>query len=405
MTCSSAVSAIGPAPVPAGRLSCTAAFYLLASITVSFLAGSSAPTPLYPIYQAEWGFSPITVTVVFGIYALAVLSALLVVGRLSDHVGRKPVLIIATVAQVATMLVFATADGVVELLVARVIQGLSTGAAVAAVGAGLLDLDKARGTIANAIAPLVGTASGSIATGVMVQYLPAPTQAVYLALSAIFIVQGIGVVLMTESIAPRSGALASLKPQFSVPAAVRGPLLIAVPALVAIWALAGFYASLGPSLLRTLLGINSTLVGGLVLFVLAGSGAVSVFLLQRHEPRTMMVFGAMALIVGVAVAIAALSYHSATAFFVGTFLSGLGFGAGFQGAVRTVVPFAAPQERAGVLSVIFVISYLALGLPAVVAGYLVAYQGGIFTTAREFGAVVMVLAALALLGMVARRSK
>ena len=72
-------------------LSKDAAFYLLASITISFLAGSSAPTPLYALYQAKWGFSPITVTIIFGIYALSVLTALLFVGRLSDHLGRRPV--------------------------------------------------------------------------------------------------------------------------------------------------------------------------------------------------------------------------------------------------------------------------------------------------------------------------
>jgi MFS family permease len=324
---------------------------------------------------------------------------------LSDHVGRRPVLIAATVAQAATMWLFATADGVSELIIARVLQGLSTGAAVAAVGAGLLDLDKTRGTVANAIAPLLGTASGGIAAGLMVQYLPAPTHLIYLVLGIIFILQGIGVVLMPESSTPRVGALASLKPQFKLPATVREPLFLAVPALVATWALAGFYGSLGPTLVRSMSGLSSSLLGGLALFILAGSGGVSVLLLRRHEPRTMMSFGASVLFAGVAATLAGLSYHSPTAFFLGTALAGMGFGAGFQGAVRTVMPFAAPQERAGVLSLIFVVSYLAMGVPAVIAGYLVSQQGSIFTTAREFGAVVMLLAALSLLGTVKKRSK
>ena len=119
------------------RLSQTASFYLLASITVSYLASSSAPTPLYPIYQAEWGFSPLAITFVFGIYAVAVLGALLVAGRLSDFLGRRPVLIVATMVQAATMLLFAFAGGLSTLVVARIIQGLSTGAAIAAVGAGM----------------------------------------------------------------------------------------------------------------------------------------------------------------------------------------------------------------------------------------------------------------------------
>ena len=130
------------------RLSKTAAFYLQASIIVFFLAGSSAPTPLYAVYQAAWGFSPITITVVFGIYALAVLAALLVFGALSDHVGRRPVLLGAAALQALTMALFASAHGVGALLVARVLQGLSTGAAAGAVGAGMLDIDRAKGTIA-----------------------------------------------------------------------------------------------------------------------------------------------------------------------------------------------------------------------------------------------------------------
>src|SRR5580700_3959546 len=109
-------------------------FYLLASITISFLAGASAPTPLYALYQAQWGFSPITVTIIFGIYAISVLTALLFVGRLSDHLGRRPVLIAAIAAQTATMVIFATASGVEDLVLARIIQGLATGAALGAVG-------------------------------------------------------------------------------------------------------------------------------------------------------------------------------------------------------------------------------------------------------------------------------
>ena len=391
--------------LPAGRLSPAAAFYLLASITLSFLAGSSATTPLYPLYQAEWGFSPVTVTLVFGIYALAVLSALLVAGRLSDHVGRRPVLIVSTLAQAVSMLIFATADGVSGLLVARVIQGLSTGAAVAAVGAGLIDLDKTRGTIANSVAPMMGTAIGGVAGGLMVHYLPAPTHLVYLVLGLIFIVQGIGVLLMPESVASRSGALASLKPQFRLPAAARSAMLVAVPALVAAWALAGFYASLGPALVHRIFGFDSSLFGGLALFILAGSGGLAVLLLQNLQARTMMTFGASALLAGVAIALAAVSWHSAMAFFGGTALAGMGFGAGFQGAIRTVVAIAAPRERAGVLSVTFVVSYLAMGLPAVVAGYLLVRGGNIIATAQQFGTVVMVLAALALLGTVTSRSK
>ena len=387
------------APARVGWLPPGVAFALQVSILVFLLAGSSAPTPLYAVYQAAWGFSPITVTVVFGVYALAVLASLLTVGSLSDYIGRRPVLIVAMLAQAATMLVFAGADGVSDLLAARVVQGLATGAAVGALGAGLLDLDKVKGSVANSVAPMMGTAAGAVGAGLMVQYLPDPTHLVYLVLFVVFAVQAIGVVLMPESATRKPGALASLRPRLGVPPLARRPLLVAVPALVAIWAFIGFYASLGPSLVRVMLGSNSIVLGGLSLAVLAASGALAVLLLGSSAPRSQLLLGSGALLVGVAVTLLAIFQGSATLFFLGTATAGAGIGAVFQGVMRTVVPLAQGHERAGVISTILAVSYLAMGLPAVAAGVLAVYGGGVLIAGQEFGAAVLVLAALALLGV------
>lgn len=388
-----------PARLAGRRLPPTAALYLQASIVLFFLAGSSAPTPLYAVYQAHWGFTPITTTVVFGVYAVAVLTALLTAGSLSDHVGRRPVLLGAVLVQAATMLVFANAGSVTVLMIARVIQGLSTGAAVGAVGAGMLDIDRVRGTVLNAVGPLTGTAVGGLLSGLMVQFLPAPTRLVYLVLFAIFVVQAVGVALMAETVTSKPGALASLRPQFSLPPRIRRPMLLATPALIAAWSLAGFYGSLGPTIVAMVTGSHSPVLGGLALFVLAGSGAVTVLVMRNAQARTMMRFGTAGLFVGVGITLLAIDATSASGFFLGAMVAGAGFGAGFQGAIRTVVPLAHPHERAGVLSVLYVISYLAMGLPAVIAGFLVVDVGGVLDTAREYGVAVMVLAAVALLGV------
>jgi predicted MFS family arabinose efflux permease len=390
-------------PRQPGRLPAGAAFFLQASITVFFLAGSAAPTPLYAFYQREWGFSPITTTVVFGIYALAVLTALLLVGSLSDHIGRRPVLLTAIAVQAATMLLFATAGNVTVLLAARVVQGLATGAAVGAVGAGLVDLHRSRGTLANAVAPVTGTATGAIGAGLLVQYLPDPAHLVYLILFGIFIVQFAGVALMAESATPKPGALAALRPRLSVPRSVRGPVLAAIPALIAVWSLASFYGSLGPALVGQLAGSQSAVLGGLALFVLAATGAVTVLLLRAAPPRLIMLLGMAALLAGVGITLLAVTLGSVAVFLAGTAVAGAGFGAGFQGAIRTVVPLAAAHERAGVLSTLFVVSYLALGLPAVIAGYVVVHGGGLLTSTREFGVAVMILAALAIGGLARRQ--
>jgi MFS family permease len=378
------------------------AFYLLASILVFFLAGSSTPTPLYSTYAREWGFSPITTTIVFGVYALAVLAALLTAGSLSDHVGRRPVLLATIAVQAAAMIVFVTADGVPALLVARVVQGLATGAAAAAVGAAMLDLDQVRGTIANSVAAPLGTGLGAIGAGIVVQFLPAPTHLVYLVLLGIFAVQAVGVLAMADTVSRKRGALASLRPEFALPRRARGPLLLAAPALVAAWALAGFYASLGPTLIRTLSGSTSLLVGGLPLFALAAGGAAAVFALRKAAPRRVMMFGTAALAGGVAATLAAVEFTSTAGFFLATVVAGVGFGAAFQGGIRIVVPLAHPHERAGLLSVVYVVSYLALGVPAVLGGLLAAHNGDVLLTAREYGTAVIVLAGLAAAGLLRR---
>ncbi|HEY7176938.1 MAG TPA: MFS transporter [Micromonosporaceae bacterium] len=390
-------------PTRSGRLPDPVAFYLLASIVLFFLAGSAAPTPLYAMYQAEWHFSPITTTVVFGVYALAVLIALLIFGSLSDHIGRRPVLLAAIAVQAATMLVFAAADGVPVLVAARIVQGLATGAALGAIGAAMLDLDKAKGTIANAVAPMTGSATGAIGAGLLVQFLPAPTHLVYVVLFGVFVVQAIGVALMAETSSPTGGAIASLRPEFAVPAAVRRPMAVAVPGLVAVWALAGFYGSLSPAAIRIIVGSASPVLAALPFAVLAASAALAVFALRSSGPQFVMTFGLIALIAGGGITVIATDHRSVVAFFAGTVLAGIGMGSGFQGAIRTVVPLARPHERAGVLSVAFVVSYLALGVPAVAAGFLVVHDGGVIATAREYGLAVIALAALALAGMLRTR--
>lgn len=384
-------------------LSKTAAFHLQASIILFFLASSSAPTPLYAVYQAAWGFSPVMVTVVFGIYAVAVLATLLVVGALSDHVGRRPVLLAATLLQAGAMAIFATAHGVWTLLLARVVQGLATGAAAGAVGAGLLDIDRDKGTIANAVAPMLGTATGGVLSALLAQFLPWPTTLVYVVLGTIFLAQAAGVVLMPESAARRPGALRSLRPHIRLPPAVRGPALIAAPALVATWSLVGFYASLGPAVARRLTGSGSLLVGGLLLFVMAGAGAVTVLVSRARPARAVLLFGSAALIAGVVMSLAGTAGASPLLFFGGATIAGAGFGAGFQGALRTVLPLAGAGERAGVLSLMYVVAYLSMGVPVVFAGLRVVHGGGLFTAAREYGLAVIALAAAALLGTLARR--
>ena len=384
----------GPERLP--RISGTPALLLLSSLIVSLLAASAAPTPLYAVYQREWGFSPITTTIVFGVYAVAVLSMLLVAGRLSDYAGRRPVLLGALAVQVAAMLVYATAGGVGELTAARVIQGLSTGAALGAIGAGLLDVSRERGALANALSPGLGTGSGAFVSALFVQFLPAPTHLIYLVLAGVFAVQAVGVALLRETVTPSRIPAAALVPEVRLPRAVRGPVLAAAPVLFAVWALAGLYGALGPSLVQSLTGSANVVLGGASLALLAITAVASVYLLRNAQAGTVMVTGVIALMAGVAITLIALGTGSAPLFFAGTLVSGIGFGSGFQGGIRTVVPAAAPHERSGVLSLLFVISYLGMGVPAVAAGFLAVHGAGLTGAARDYGIALIALGAVAL---------
>jgi MFS family permease len=382
-----------------GRISGLPALVLLASLIVSLLAASGAPTPLYGIYQQRWGFSPITITIVFGVYALAVLASLLTLGRLSDYLGRRPVLLGALTVQVISLAVFATADGVGALLLARVIQGLATGAALGAIGAGMLDINRERGALANALAPGLGTGSGALLSALLVRYLPAPDHLVYLVLIGVLIVQAAGVARLRETVARASLPATVLVPEVRLPRAVRGPMLAAAPVLFAVWALAGLYGALAPSLVASLTGSQSVVLGGVSLVVLTVPAALAVYLLRNAPARRVMLIGIAALVIGVAITLVALGTTSAGLFFVGTAVSGVGFGSGFQGGIRTVVPLAAPHERAGVLSLVFTVSYLGMGIPAVAAGFIAVHGAGLTGAARDYGVALIVLAALALVAL------
>jgi len=255
------------------------------------------------------------------------------------------------------------------------------------------------------VAPGMGSATGAILSALAVRFLPDPTHLIYLALIGVLAVQAIAITAMRETVSPAPGALASLRPEITLPRALRAPVLTAVPVLFAVWALAGLYGALGPALVHALTGSGNVVLGSLSLFVLAGAAVVAIVALRRAAARTVMLTGIAALIAGVAVTVAAVSLGSAPVFFIGSAIAGVGFGSGFQGGIRLVVPLAAPHQRAGVVSLLYVVSYLGLGVPAVIAGYGVVHGGGLIDTARYYGAAVIALAVLALVGLLKTRAR
>ncbi|AGP59761.1 MFS transporter [Streptomyces rapamycinicus] len=363
-------------PPPLGR---GGAFALHASVLIGLLAASSAPTPLYAEYQARWHFSALMVTVVFSAYALALLVALLVAGTLSDHLGRRPVLAGALLAEAASMAVFATAHGVTELIIARVVQGLATGVATGAAGAALLDFEDPRHTgraaLANSVTPVSGMAAGVLVSTALVQYAPAPTHTVYVLLLLLFAAQAVLVVRTAETAHPHPGVWRSLQPGATVAQASRAVLPLIAPGVIAAWALGGFYSSLGPQLARLIAPHAPHATGGLVFFALTASAALAVCATRTRPARAVSAGGAVALMAGALLTLVSPYLHSLPALFGGTLLAGAGFGAVTQSALRLLLAPAAPEERSGTLAAYYVLSYLAMSVPAVIAGLLTTWYG------------------------------
>jgi MFS family permease len=377
----------------------------VAVLLVLMLAASGVPSPLYRVYQGEFGFSSGVLTTVFAVYAFALLVSLLVVGGLSDHVGRRPVIAAAFALEAAAMVLFLLADGVGWLLAARVVQGLATGALTSALGAWLLDLQRAErplGPFINSASPGIGLSVGAVGAGLLVQYVPSPTEWVFGVLTAVFVLAVPGVLLLPESSPRVPGAVPSLRPRVEIPSLHRRPFLVALPVVVAAWALGGLYASLGPSLVADVFGVDNHAVGSLIILALNGTGVLGSLAMRSAAPEKALVAGALTFAVGVAGTISAVLVGSMALLFVSAVVTGFGFGASFIGAIAMITAGVAPGHRAGLLAGTFVVGYLAFSLPAIVAGLAVG-SIGLARTTEIYGAVVIVLALLAAGSVALRR--
>jgi MFS family permease len=373
-----------------------ASFWTVAATTAALLAASSAPSPLYAVYQAEFGFSSLTLTAIFAAYVLALLVSLLTVGRLSDFLGRRPVLAAALVVEAAAMAVFLDAHGVVALFAARLVQGLATGAAIGVVGAYLLDLQPSTGSrlgsLVNSAAATGGLGLGAVLSGVLIEYAPHPTRLVFAVLTATFLALAAATIALPETVDHKRGALAALRPQVAIPPRARRAFALAVPTMGSTWMLGGLMLSVGGSLLTAVFGQHNHAVVGLVIGLFAGVAAASSLLLRNLAPEPMERLGSSALLVGTALFAIALLTTSLPAFIAAAIVAGTGFGPAFLGSFRTVSQLAEPHQRAALISAIYVISYLAFSIPAVAAGLLI-NEVGLRDTALGYSAVVAAVAA------------
>lgn len=394
----------GPGPIaPEGvvtraGLSRTAGFWLTGALLAVFLAATAAVSPLYPVYQERFGFSPLTLTGIFAIYSFSLLLALLFLGGLSDSIGRRRMLGLGIVFELVCLAAFVLARNEGWLFAARFVQGLATGVGQATIGAALLDLEPedrpGLGPLASSVIPPVGLAVGALGSALLVQFAPWPTELVFVVLAVLTV--GLSVVLrgLPETVARVPFSVAQLRPRVGIPPGSAAVFVLAVPALMATWGLGGLYLSLGPSLAQQLAGSDNHLVGGGVLLLLNLGAAACNIWLRHHESTRLMIGGCLVLVVGVLVTVVGIAQGpgstGVTLLLVGTAIAGGGFGATFLGAYRTMVVVAPATERGRVIAFIFVLAYTTFSVPALAAG-VAARAIGLQQTAIWYSSVVILL--------------
>jgi hypothetical protein len=383
----------------------TTAFWLVASLLCLLMGAAGAPSPLYAVYRAQWHFSATTLTAVFAVYAVTLLGALLVLGSLSDHVGRRPVILAALATNAPAMVLFLLAHGVGMLYAARAVQGLATGAATSALSAALIELQPNRpagiAPLINSSAPAVGLGSGALAASALVQYGPARTHLVFWLLLAALLIGIVGVLVMPEPGQRHHGAVRSLRPHASIPREARSTFAATLPCLVALWALGGFYLSLGPSLASLMLQSKNLLWGGFVICLLMGCAAAASITLRTMDSYRAMRAGSATLMGGLCVTIASIATSTPALFLAGTAIAGCGFGLAFLGAFRSLTALAPAEQRAGLIATIYTVSYLAFSVPVVIAG-IIATRVGLHDTSLGYAAVLAALVGTATAALTAR---
>jgi predicted MFS family arabinose efflux permease len=381
-----------------------AAFWLVAGVLCLLFVEAGAPSPLYGIYQAQLRFSTTTLTAVFAIYALVLLITLLVVGSVSDYLGRRRVILAALTVTAGACAVFLAARSTGLLFAARALQGVGVGTATGALGAALIDLQPEGSGLAPLVttaAPTLGLGAGALGASALAQYGPAPTRLVWWLLLGATAAAAAGILAMPEPGTRHAGVLASLRPRVSVPRQARAAFAIAAPCLIAVWALSGLYQSLGPSLAAQLTGSRDLMWGGLLIFLLTGVAAAATAAFRGLTPRTAMLAGCLVVLAGLAATFAAITTTTAATFLAGTAVAGVGFGLALLGVNRILIPLAPPGQRAGLIAAIFLINFLGLSIPALIAGVATTHVG-LHRTALAYCVATAALIAVAAGGLMLR---
>ena len=393
---------VPPAERSRPAVSCRAAFWLLTFVFAATMLGTTLPTPLYDIYQAQWHFSAAIVTVTFAVYAAGVLLTLLLTGRASDQAGRKPVLAAALGCSALSTVVFILAPNVGVLMAGRILSGFSAGLMTGTATATLTELIPAsaarRASLVATAANMGGLGLGPLIAGLFAQYGPHPTVLVFQVYLAVLAVAGLCMFLVPETVSPRRRPAIRFA-GLGIPERGRGEFVAAGGAGFAAFSLLGLFAGLAPTFVASVLHEPNHAVQGAVVFGLLAVGTVTQLVLSRFGSRWVMMAGLGLFLAALPLIVVALAAASMALFLAGTVVGGVAVGAVFLGSLATANRLAPPGQHGRTVSTFFVLCYAGLIIPVVSVGVATLFTG-------DFPAVLafsILLAALSLFSLTSIR--
>ncbi|WP_326619663.1 MFS transporter [Streptomyces decoyicus] len=387
-------------PRPGGRWRFWGAAYAL----LILLTGTNLPTPLYRGYQAQFGFSPLVVTLIFAAYVAALIPSLLVAGPLSDAIGRRKVLLPAVALAVLGSMAFALAEGTEWLFAARILQGLALGAASGPLTASLAELEPAgnrrKAALVSTVASVGGLGLGPVLAGLLAQYAPAPHVLP-------FVVEIVLLVPAAAAIStlPATRPAARWRPRRpEVPATMRGTFAISGTASFLAFAVIGLFLTLIPTYVTTLSGSENLFLGGAAVALMLVCSVLAQLVAYGRPARTLELIGLPLLATGLVLLALAGGVSSLTLLLIATVIAGIGQGLVFLGGLTAVSQAAAADRHAEVLSSFYVILYLGVGLPVIGVGFFATFAG-LLAAVQYFAGVVVLLCVTVLIGLARARHR
>ena len=379
-----------------------AAIGSVAVMVALMFMSSTLLTPLYSIYRETFHFSRVVLTLIYSAYVVGNLGALLIFGRASDQVGRRPVTLCAIAVAILATAVFLAATTTAWLFVARILSGFGVGLASGAGAAWIAELDaghdRGHAALLMTSANFAGLALGPLVSGLLAQYAPWPLRLSYAIQLAALVLVGIFVWATQETVTSPVRRLADvrLQPRLGIPRAILVEFVAPAVTVLGTMALIGFYAALLPSLLAERLHRTSHAVGGIVVFWLFAVAVAAVILSRGTESRTAMLTGLALLVPSLALVELAQWLRSMPVLLLGTTLAGVASALGYRGSLQVINTISPQDRRAEVVSSYYLAGFVGNSLPVIGVGVLSSLVGSVAAGAT-FAITIGAFAVIALI--------